>query len=103
MTKAIGQGEFSDVYLAVDKEKEREIVVKVETKGEYLLKEAKLMNLLRKGVGTSQYSGFPELIWFGEEHGARVIIMECLGPSLEDMFNFCGKKFSLKSVIMIAD
>jgi casein kinase 1 len=61
------------------------------------------MNLLKKGVGVLFKSGFPELIWFGEEHGYRVIIMECLGPSLEDMFNFCGKKFSLKTVIMIAD
>jgi len=31
--------------------KEREIAIKVETKGEYLLTEAKLMNLLKKGVG----------------------------------------------------
>ncbi len=83
--------------------KEREVAFKVETKGKYLLTEAKLMNLLKKGVGYEIYLGFPELIWFGEEHYYRVIIMECLGPSLEDMFNFCGKKFSLKTVIMIAD
>jgi len=33
-----------------------------------LLTEAKLMNLLKKGVGYEIYLGFPELIWFGEEH-----------------------------------
>ncbi len=47
--------------------------------------------------------GFPSIKWFGGEGDYNVLVMELLGPSLEDLFNYCGKKFSLKTVLMLAD
>ena len=41
--------------------------------------------------------------WYGEECDFYVMISDLLGPSLEDLFNFCGRKFLLKTVLLLAD
>jgi len=47
--------------------------------------------------------GIPTLHWFGVEGDYNVMVIDLLGSSLEDLFNFCNKKLSLKTVLMLAD
>lgn len=47
--------------------------------------------------------GFPKIYWMGVECDYNVMVMELLGPSLEDLFNFCSRQFSLKTIILLAD
>ena len=48
-------------------------------------------------------SGIPQIHWNGVEGDYNVLVMQLLGPSLEDLFNFCERKMSLKTVAMLAD
>ncbi|KAK4283841.1 hypothetical protein QN277_000748 [Acacia crassicarpa] len=67
------------------------------TKHPQLLYEAKLYHILQGG------SGIPSIRWSGVDGEDNVLVIDLLGPSLEDLFVYCGRKFSLKTVLMLAD
>ncbi|XP_055575435.1 casein kinase I-like isoform X1 [Falco biarmicus] len=45
----------------------------------------------------------PTIKWCGAEGDYNVMVMEPFGPSLEDLFRFCSRKFSLETVLLLTD
>ncbi|EAR85599.2 Serine/Threonine kinase domain protein (macronuclear) [Tetrahymena thermophila SB210] len=95
-----GQGSFGSIHLATNIETGEIVAVKMEdskTKHPQLTFEAKIFKVLQGKAG------IPTLYHCGQEGGKNVMVIDLLGPSLEDLFNLCQRKLSLKTVLMIVD
>jgi casein kinase 1 len=100
MGRKIGSGSFGEIYLGVNIQTNEEVAIKLESvssKHQQLLYESKLIRLLQGGPG------LPGVLWYGVEGSFNVMVMDLLGPSLEDLFNYCSRRLSLKTVLMLAD
>lgn len=89
-----------DIYLGINIISGEEVAIKLESvkaKHPQLEYESKVYKTLAGGVGV------PFVRWFGTECDYNAMVLDLLGPSLEDLFNFCSRKFSLKTVLLLAD
>mmetsp|Transcript_96495 Transcript_96495/g.177413 ORF Transcript_96495/g.177413 Transcript_96495/m.177413 type:complete len:322 (+) Transcript_96495:83-1048(+) len=98
--RKIGSGSFGDIYIGTNVQTGDEVAIKLESiksKHPQLLYESKLYKILAGGVGV------PNVHWYGVEGDYNVMVIDLLGPSLEDLFSFCNRKFSLKTILMLSD
>ncbi|TVU34171.1 hypothetical protein EJB05_16001 [Eragrostis curvula] len=98
--RKLGSGSFGEIYLGTHGQTNEEVAIKLEsvkTKHPQLVYESKIYGILQGGTG------IPNVKWFGVEGDYNILVMDLLGPSLEDLFGFCSRKLSLKTVLMLAD
>mmetsp|Transcript_33010 Transcript_33010/g.88516 ORF Transcript_33010/g.88516 Transcript_33010/m.88516 type:complete len:393 (-) Transcript_33010:190-1368(-) len=98
--RVIGEGAFGTVVLGRSLSTQEMVAVKREPTGNhrpYLKDEIKYLNMLA-GV-----AAVPSVLWHGVADGHHHLVMELLGLSLDDLMQSCGDRFSLKTVLMLAD
>lgn len=101
----IGGGTFGEIFEAIDLRSKECLAVKLENssmKTPHLQFEAKLYAYLHQDFKVLE-KGIPKVYHYESLPQYNVMVMDLLGPSLETLFNLCNRKFSLKTVLMIAD
>jgi len=97
----LGSGSYSVVHRGVNKETNQEVAVKFEwvkaEKGRRLLAEARFYERFK------DCRDVPMVHWAGKQGPYNIMVMDLQGPSLDDRFSVCGRKFTLKTVLMLAE
>lgn len=105
LIRKLGSGAFGEIFLGNNLKTNEEVAIKLEhtnTKHPQLFYEAKLYQYLIHGDSVVD-RGIPHVYYCGTEGDYNIMVMDLLGPSLEDLFNVCNRTLSLKTVLMLAD
>jgi serine/threonine protein kinase len=88
------------VYRGINVVSKEDVAIKLEPIDAEFLQldyEHKVYKHLAGGIG------IPAIRWFGTEGDYNAMVLQCLGPSLEDLFNYSNRTFSLRTVLLLAD
>lgn len=105
--KKIGCGNFGELRLGKNLYNNEHVAIKLEpikAKAPQLHLEYRFYRML-DAVGENEkqrVEGIPKIYYFGVCGKYNALVMELLGPSLEDLFDMCGRRFTLKTVLLIA-
>ena len=94
----IGSGSFGQVLYGKHKNTSLEVAVKVissDTSADTIRKEINFSKQLQK------ITGFPTIYYTCVYDKKNIIVESLLGPSLDKLFKYCGRKFPLKTVCLI--
>nr|XP_023907930.1 casein kinase I homolog 1-like [Quercus suber] len=97
--KKIGEGSFGVIFEGTNLLNNTQVAIKFEPRksdAPQLRDEYRTYKIL---VGCP---GIPNVYYFGQEGLHNILVIDLLGPSLEDLFDHCGRRFSIKTVVMVA-
>ncbi|KAF9960825.1 casein kinase I [Mortierella alpina] len=97
--KKIGEGSFGIIYEGINLLNSQQVAIKFEPRksdAPQLRDEYRTYKILAGSTG------IPNAFYFGQEGLHNILCIDLLGPSLEDLFDMCGRKFTIKTVVMVA-
>ncbi|CCW68192.1 unnamed protein product [Phytomonas sp. Hart1] len=98
----IGKGSFGDVYRGRDLNTNANVAIKIER-----LKSSDICHLylekdIYRRLNISNVTvGIPNIYYYGVLENYAILVIDLLGPSLEDLFSYCNSSFNLKTVCML--
>lgn len=101
--KVLGQidsGSFGEIFLGKDLASGDQVAIKVEKAG---VPHPQLAYEYRVYRAIKPASGLPHIHFFSQEDGYCALVLQLLGPSLDYLFEFCSRSFTMKTVLMLAD
>ncbi|OUM59114.1 hypothetical protein PIROE2DRAFT_15443, partial [Piromyces sp. E2] len=96
--KLIGKGSSARIFSGVNLDNGKQVAMKIEythSGSNHLHHEYSMYRSL-EGI-----PGIPKIYEICKKNEDVIIVMEYLGPSLEWLFKYCNKRFSIKTVCMI--
>ena len=100
ISEKIGSGCFGDVYAGRCLQTGEEVAIKKEYIGVHspqLFSEMKIVRLLNGSIG------FPSFFGYWPDDGFNALAETLLGKNLIQLFRSCNHKFSMKTVLMLAE
>ncbi|KAI7893782.1 kinase-like domain-containing protein [Mucor mucedo] len=97
--RKIGEGSFGIIYEGINLMNNQQVAIKFESRKSDA---PQLRDEYRTYKVLAGISGIPTAYYFGQEGLHSILVIDILGPSLEDLFDMCSRKFSIKTVAMLA-
>ncbi|KAG5354023.1 bifunctional choline kinase/ethanolamine kinase cki1 [Termitomyces sp. Mn162] len=97
--KKIGEGSFGVIFEGTNLLNSQTVAIKFEPRK---AEAPQLRDECRSYRILAGCTGIPQIYHFGQEGLHNILVIDLLGPSLEDLFDMCSRKFSIKTVCMAA-
>ena len=104
LEKNVGKGSFGEIWKVINLKAKDYQAIKfedVKSKHRQLHSECKIYLWLKKDLKEAPI-GIPNVYYFGIEGKKNLMVMDLLGKSLEKLFTFCDRKFTLNTVLLLA-
>ncbi|QRG39440.1 hypothetical protein FDK38_003882 [Candidozyma auris] len=95
----IGEGSFGIIFEGINLLNNQQVAIKFEPRK---CDAPQLRDEYRSYRILNDVPGVPKAYFFGQEGVHNILVIDLLGPSLEDLFDWCGRRFSVKTVVQVA-
>jgi len=109
LLEKLGKGGFGLIYAGIDVMTGTRVAIKLEdmekARKKYLKLEYKIYQRYHSDwycLPFEQEVNVPQVYFYGEEGGFRVLVMDLLGPSLSELLSYQFERFTLKTTMMLA-